>query len=102
MAYYDGELLKQNLGKAINEFEELNVPLSEVAIKIGQAIKNTPTADVEEVRHGWWITNIENGSTVAGVQGGFAVGYRCSICGRFEMQKESYCNCGAKMDGERK
>ena len=49
MAYYDGELLKQNLGKAINEFEELNVPLSEVAIKIGQAIKNTPTADVVEV-----------------------------------------------------
>jgi hypothetical protein len=49
MAYYNGELLKQNLGKMLNEFEELNVPISEVAIKIGQAIKKTPTADVVEV-----------------------------------------------------
>ena len=49
MAYYNGELLKQNFGKALNEFEGLNVPLSEVAIKVGQAIKNTPTADVVEV-----------------------------------------------------
>ncbi|WP_143149460.1 hypothetical protein [Butyricicoccus pullicaecorum] len=24
--------------------------------------------------------------------------YRCSLCGRVEIIKEPYCNCGAKMD----
>lgn len=26
--------------------------------------------------------------------------YVCSICGREEVKKEPYCNCGAKMDGD--
>ena len=25
--------------------------------------------------------------------------YVCSICGREEVKKEPYCNCGARMDG---
>jgi hypothetical protein len=28
--------------------------------------------------------------------------YVCSICGREEVKKEPYCNCGAKMDGGNK
>ena len=90
MAYYDGELLKQNFGKALNEFGELNVPISEVAIKIGQVIRDTPTADVVEVRHGRWITD-EKGVVI------------CSECGEeHEWQdfRPPYCDmCGAKMDG---
>lgn len=49
MAFYDGELLIQNLGKILNELADTKMSWSEVAIKIGQAIKDTPTADVVEV-----------------------------------------------------
>ena len=27
------------------------------------------------------------------------IGYTCSICGRFEREKEPFCNCGADMRG---
>jgi DNA-directed RNA polymerase subunit RPC12/RpoP len=65
-------------------------------------IKNAPTADVEEVRHGEWIvTKYENHSTA-----------RCSECGadfyyfnkgQYHIDQSAYCpNCGAKMDGDTK
>ena len=59
-------------------------------------------ADFVEVKHGEWIEDMKALSTVAGVEMKALVGYRCSLCGRAELRKEPYCNCGAKMDGERK
>ena len=63
---------------------------------VASAIKNTPTADVVEVRHGEW-----------GFDG---MGWTCSECGEYALSNKTkmqvgsnYCpNCGAKMDGERK
>ena len=52
-----------------------------------------------EVKHGEWIDDMKVISTVAGVEMKALVGYRCSLCGRPELHKEPYCNCGAKMDG---
>lgn len=100
MAYYDGELLKQNFGKALNEFEGLNVPLSEVAIKIGQAIKNTPTADVVEVKYGEWIAKASTHISKRGRLINYDR-YKCSVCGVWNgRHKPNYCpHCGAKMDG---
>ena len=62
-------------------------------------IDNLPSADVEEVRHGEWKPN-----TVVVVQFPDEYvtmnnGWKCSLCGRTERQKEPYCHCGAKMDG---
>lgn len=57
-------------------------------------IKNQPTADVTEVKHGHWIND------------GYACGdtqWTCSVCGEYEFRagKRPYCcNCGAKMDEE--
>ena len=66
---------------------------------IVNCIKNTPTADVVEVRHGEWIEQVRD-------YGKYLVteGYKCSICGYETMDNDKkYCpNCGAKMDGERK
>lgn len=56
-------------------------------------------ADFVEVKHGQWLDNIEKTSTVAGITKDFAIGYKCSLCGRTELKKEPYCNCGAKMRG---
>ena len=58
---------------------------------VERAIKEAPTADVVEVKHGEWIYNIKY--------------YSCSICAgkRFNLLlglDAEFCpHCGAKMDG---
>ena len=74
------------------DFEAL-IPLSDVR----KALQMTPTADVQEVRHGRWISND---------LGGYKWAYYCSECGWVDgypfNDRHKYCpNCGAKMDGER-
>lgn len=62
-------------------------------------IKQAPTADVVEVRHGEWLK-----TTVVTTYDGNRdedIVYRCSLCGRQEPIQEPYCNCGAKMDGKK-
>lgn len=75
---------------------------------VASAIKNTPTADVVEVRHGYWK---EVREFVFNLQMPVLMGYECSECGTFvecglfrdKIFHKNYCgNCGAKMDGERK
>lgn len=67
-------------------------------LKSISVINEQPTADVEEVKHGEWLDNIKVISTVGMTDIKALVGYRCSVCGREEVAKEPYCNCGAKMD----
>lgn len=72
---------------------EALIPLSDVR----KALQMTPTADVQEVRHGRWISND---------LGGYKWAYYCSECGWVDgypfNDRHKYCpNCGAKMDGER-
>lgn len=67
-----------------------------------EELKKIPSADVAEVKHGYWVDDIQKITTVAGVACNGLVGYKCSLCGRREGSKEPYCNCGAKMDGVRK
>lgn len=50
-------------------------------------------ADVAPVVHGKWITRNNKGVI------SMTHPYMCSRCWRVEMNKEPYCNCGAKMDG---
>ncbi len=62
-------------------------------------IEKIPTADVQEVRHGYWTIRYEGTYLRAKCY--------CSVCGKpngiggiIENQKKPYCpNCGAKMDG---
>ena len=58
-------------------------------------------ADFVEVKHGEWIDKFEKVTTLGGngIEREFLCGYKCSLCGRTEIKKEPYCNCGAKMDG---
>jgi rubrerythrin len=70
---------------------------------VASAIKNIPTADIAEARHGHWITEKE-----ALEIDRYDLAFTCSVCGRCdwdctESESFNYCpNCGAKMDGERK
>lgn len=59
-----------------------------------EALNRVPSADVQPVRHGWWIEDKE-------------VEFVCSECGEqcantvMGMPRDRYCKwCGARMDGE--
>lgn len=56
-------------------------------------IWKAPAADVAPVVHARWITRSDKGVI------SMTHPYMCSRCWRVEMNKEPYCNCGAKMDG---
>lgn len=43
-----------------------------------------------------WFDEEEGISSKAGF---YQTGWKCSLCGRNEREKEPYCNCGAKMKG---
>ena len=73
------------------DFEVL-ISLSDVR----KALQTTPTADVQEIRHGRWISN---------ELGGYKWAYYCSECGWVDgypfNDRHKYCpHCGAKMDGK--
>ena len=56
----------------------------------GVPVKDIPTADVQEVRHGTWGSYEE-----------YSDGYRCSCCKLISRTCTAYCpHCGARMDGK--
>lgn len=62
-----------------------------------RAIESIPAADVRSVVRGRWIEHYEPysaGEEMVEAQ----YGYECSICGRWEYEKEPFCNCGAMME----
>ena len=90
--YIDADKLKEKKVYSAERHENV-VPVAEIDWQ--------PTADVVEVKHGEWKPYNEyydDEYSECNVRRVWA----CSICGRLEEYKESYCNCGAKMDGERR
>lgn len=71
--------------------DDCNSGFSRESIK--SAINTIPAADVAPVVHARWITRSDKGIV------SMTHPYMCSRCWRVEMNKEPYCNCGAKMDG---
>lgn len=57
-------------------------------------IEKIPVADVAPVVYARWITRTDKGVI------SMTHPYMCSRCWRVEMNKEPYCNCGAKMQEE--
>lgn len=85
--YIDAEKIFVKIPKFIDDYNDILVPLSDVI----KAIQQTPTADVQEVRHGRW-EEIRDAY-------GRLEGWIHTECGREVKTKECYCpNCGAKMD----
>lgn len=65
------------------------------AAKVLRKIDEIPAADVAPVVHGRWIKAEQYVD-----EDGIHTQVRCSLCGRYEDEREPYCNCGARMDGE--
>lgn len=92
------ELIQEEFHKTdVNGEEQIGI------LKCHRIVREAPTADVVEVRHGHWITQEE-----AELMDSFDLAYTCSVCGHLdwdctESETFNYCpNCGAKMDGERR
>lgn len=94
--YIDADKLRRNKGVLDTGFTG-TMPIEFV---YAEDIDNSKIADVYEVRHGYWKEETEyydDEYSECNVRKVFA----CSICGRTERNRDPYCNCGAKMDGER-
>lgn len=64
-------------------------------------IAHTPTADVQEVRHGKWRSEIVKITDWRGKEQSYYQPNSCSICHTGLRVRTNFCpNCGAKMDGE--
>lgn len=82
-------------------FSDLSNGLGLVWVTYKEWIDEMPAADVEEVRHGYWIpSQREYHWAETGVVDLITFGYKCSVCGAEENFKYKYCHCGAKMDKE--
>lgn len=57
-------------------------------------IADFPAADVRENVRAEWIQHYETTSDNETLP----YGWECSLCGRWEMEKQPFCNCGAKME----
>ena len=67
-----------------------------LALSMRQAIRDVPAADVRPVVRGKWIENYETYDSNP-EWGEVQYGYICSLCGRWEYEREPFCNCGAWM-----
>ena len=76
--------LRENAAKDDNGVIRCSPELWE---QIASIIESIPTADVVEVKHGYWIGQLPKVP-------------KCSVCGAIDAMKGKYCRCcGAKMDG---
>lgn len=97
MAYIERAYLTEQFESRLHD-DNVMCPVIKVLDAL-EIIDTAPSADVEEVKHGKWIDDIQEFTSPAGVTQKYLCGYKCSLCGRSERTKEPYCNCGAKMDG---
>lgn len=65
----------------------------ELCKAVESVFADSPAADVAPVVHGRWEKEVYRDP-----YGADWTKYHCSLCGRVEIKKEPYCNCGAKMD----
>jgi hypothetical protein len=91
--YYEAETLLEFVKQYTPHFD------GETTMQcVVKAIKEAPTADVAEVKHGEWIYHVDDLFPADGT-------IECSVCHEEEsllLYNNNYCpNCGAKMDGEK-
>ena len=100
MAYIKKEPIIEFITKGLNNPDKSKA-YGYDAVEILAEIEYTPTADVQEVRHGKWIgyPSITISKRRRTIQ---SIIYKCSCCGKSNGRaKPLYCkNCGSKMCGD--
>lgn len=98
--YIDAELFSKNLTMQVYlaDDEDFTTAFVKGMELVKKAEEETPTADVEEVRHGKWIYK--------GHHEMMGHAFQCSVCERWMftnfpkhvVEEYPYCHCGAKME----
>lgn len=98
--YIDAELFSKNLTMQVYlaDDEDFTTTFVKGMELVKKAEEETPTADVEEVRHGKWIYK--------GHHEMMGHAFQCSVCERWMftnfpkhvVEEYPYCHCGAKME----
>lgn len=94
--YIDAEKLYTRVKEKTNPYGKPTLDY-ESGVKVLDMIKEAPTADVVEVRHGKW--EAKEHTSISTNRHYYT--FRCSECKRWNgTHRQNYCpNCGAKMDG---
>lgn len=65
-------------------------------------IDRVPEADVEPVKHGYWIVRTKQKTPLSQAYIRIEKTFECSCCGAVHRRRMNYCGeCGAKMDGDK-
>lgn len=79
---------------AVNAAEIISDKLGIALSELVDVMATVPTADVQEVKHGYWKSQKQSGFYRL-------ADYECSICGYDNDETPDYCAfCGARMDGD--
>ncbi len=71
--------------------------------RFGAVAEVLVNAGYRKQSEGEWLPDMEWFDEQEGISakaGFYQTGWKCSLCGRNEYEKEPYCNCGAKMKGQ--
>ena len=94
--YIDAEKLKCSIDSETDSIFDWDMTIEELYYNLCKLIDDEPTADVQEVKHGYWQNKYRSGTTIK-------EGVVSSCCDMWNNRKSQFCpNCGARMDGEEK
>ena len=98
---------REALIRAARQDKAIGLCIADI-VDVQNLINDQPAADVVEVRHGEWVSELVGEMVGDDLDGGMKmIKYTCSLCGfRHRLYVPwrltwKYCpNCGAKMDGK--
>lgn len=92
--YIDAEKLKCSIDSETDSIFDWDMTIEELYYNLCKLIDDEPTADVQEVKHGYWQNKYRSGTTIK-------EGVVSSCCDMWNNRKSLFCpNCGARMDGD--
>lgn len=94
--YIDAEKLKCSIDSETDSIFDRDMTIEELYYNLCELVDDEPTADVQEVKHGYWQNKYRSGTTIK-------EGVVSSCCDMWNNRKSQFCpNCGARMGGEEK
>lgn len=91
--YIDAEKLKCSIDSETDSIFDWDMTIEELYYNLCKLVDDEPTADVQEVKHGYWQNKYRSGTTIK-------EGVVSSCCDMWNNRKSQFCpNCGARMDG---